>query len=168
MKKVTNLNNEKFLNMCGCQSSFEGNENSDNENDLPRYSNAIGDASTIDIDSENESGFQSNFDNFLNASKKKKKLQNITKEQVANALKNTKGVVDKASLVADALVKGGKKMPVGMEEKPLDATDLVMGDGLAMGDGLPVPTKSNTLKYVAIAGGVGLIVYFGYKFLYKK
>jgi len=161
MKKVTNLNNEKFLNMCGCQSSFEGNENSDNENDLPIYSNAIGDASTIDIDSENESGFQSNFDNFLNASKKKKKIEAITKQNVADAIKKTKGVVDKASEVADVLAKGGTKMPVGMEEKPLDATDLSMGDGSA-------PKKNNMLKYVAIAGGVGLIVYFGYKFLYKK
>ena len=50
MKKVTNLKNENYFNMCGCSSSFEGNENSDNDNDLPRYSNAIGDASTLDID----------------------------------------------------------------------------------------------------------------------
>jgi len=168
MKKVTNLTNENYFNMCGCSSSFEGNEDSDNENDLPKYSNAIGDASTIDIDSENENGFQSNFDNFLNASKKKKKIQNITKQQVADALKNTKGVVDKASEVADALVRSGKKPNDEQIEKPLDASDLAMGDGLAMGDVLPVPTKSNTLKYVAIAGAIGLIAYYGYKFLYKK
>ena len=153
MKKVTNLNNEKFLNMCGCQSSFEGNENSDNENDLPRYSNAIGDASSIDIDSENESGFQSNFDNFLNASKKKTKLQNITKQQVADALKNTKGVVDKASEVADALAKGG-----------VEPIDMPMGSDNV----LTAPAKSNTLKYVAIVGGIGLLAFIGYKFFYKK
>ena len=168
MKKVTNLKNENYFNMCGCSSSFEGNENSDNDNDLPRYSNAIGDASTLDIDNENESGFQSNFDNFLNASKKKKKAQKITKEQVANALKNTKGIVDKASQVADALVKGGKKPNDEQIPNPLDASDLVMGDGLAMGDGLPIPSKNNMLKTIAIAGGVGLILYFGYKFFYKK
>ena len=73
MKKVTNLTNENYSNMCGCQSSFEGNENSNNGYNMPRYSNAIGEAGTLDIDSENETGMQSNFDNFLNASKKKKK-----------------------------------------------------------------------------------------------
>tara|TARA_R110000868_G_scaffold73863_1_gene213757 strand:+ start:174 stop:671 length:498 start_codon:yes stop_codon:yes gene_type:complete len=165
MKKVTNLKNENYFNMCGCSSSFEGNENSDNDNDLPRYSNAIGDASILDIDNENESGFQSNFDNFLNASKKKKKAQKITKEKVANALKNTKGVVDKASQVADALVKGGTKIPTEMGETPLEASDLVMGDAIVMGD---APKKNNMLKYVAIVGGIGLIAFIGYKFLYKK
>ena len=153
MKKVTNLTNENYSNMCGCQSSFEGNENSNNEYNMPRYSNAIGDASTIDIDSENESGFQSNFDNFLNASKKKKKRQAITKQGVADALKNTKGVVDKASEVADVLAKGG-----------VEPIDMPMGSDNV----LTAPAKSNTLKYVAIVGGVALLVFVGYKFFYKK
>ena len=153
MKKVTNLTNENYSNMCGCQSSFEGNENSNNEYNMPIYSNAIGDASTIDIDSENESGFQSNFDNFLNASKKKKKRQAITKQGVADALKNTKGVVDKASEVADVLAKGG-----------VEPIDMPMGSDNV----LTAPAKSNTLKYVAIVGGVALLVFVGYKFFYKK
>ena len=153
MKKVTNLKNENYFNMCGCQSSFEGNENSNNEYNMPRYSNAIGDASSIDIDSENESGFQSNFDNFLNASKKKTKLQNITKQQVADALIKTKGVVDKASEVADALAKGG-----------VEPIDMPMGSDNV----LTAPAKSNTLKYVAIVGGIGLLAFIGYKFFYKK
>lgn len=153
MKKVTNLTNENYSNMCGCSSSFEGNENSNNEYNMPTYSNAIGDASTIDIDSENESGFQSNFDNFLNASKKKKKRQAITKQGVADALKNTKGVVDKASEVADVLAKGG-----------VEPIDMPMGSDNV----LTAPAKSNTLKYVAIVGGVALLVFVGYKFFYKK
>lgn len=156
MKKVTNLKNENYFNMCGCSSSFEGNEN-----DLPIYSNAIGDASILDIDNENESGFQSNFDNFLNASKKKKTRESITKQKVADALIKTKNVVDKASQVANTLAQGGVP-PVEAIESPVSASDLVMGD-------VVTPTKKNNmLKYVAIAGGVGLILYFGYKFLYKK
>jgi hypothetical protein len=148
MKKVTNLTNENYSNMCGCQSSFEGNEN-----DLPRYSNAIGDSSTIDIDNENESGFQSNFDNFLNASKKKKKREAITTQKVADAINKTKGVVDKASQVADVLAKGG-----------VEPIDMPMGSDNV----LTAPAKSNTLKYVAIVGGVGLLLFIGYKFFYKK
>lgn len=175
MKKVTNLKNENYFNMCGCSSSFDGNEgfgfekdsDYDNGYNTPKFSNAVGDAGELEIDTDTEFGVPSNFDNFLNASKKKKKAQKITKEQVANALKNTKGIVDKASLVADALVKGGKKpndmqIENPIEEKPLDASDLVMGDGL------PIPTKNNMLKNVAIAGAIGLIVYYGYKLFYKK
>jgi hypothetical protein len=153
MKKVTNLNNENYFNMCGCQSSFEGNENLDNGYNMPRYSNAIGDASTLDIDNENESGFQSNFDNFLNASKKKKKREAITTQQVADAINKTKGVVDKASEVADVLAKGG-----------VEPIDMPMGSDNV----LTAPAKSNTLKYVAIYGGIALLVFVGYKFFYKK
>ena len=153
MKKVTNLTNENYSNMCGCQSSFEGNENSDNDNNLPRYSNAIGEAGTLDIDSENETGMQSNFDNFLYASKKKKKREAITKQQVADALTKTKNVVDKASQVADVLAKGG-----------VEPVDMPMGSDNV----LNAPAKSNTLKYVAIVGGIGLLAFIGYKFFYKK
>ena len=152
MKKVTNLTNENYSNMCGCQSSFEGNENSDNDNNLPRYSNAIGEAGTLDIDSENETGMQSNFDNFLNASKKKKKRDAITKQQVADALTKTKNVVDMASQVADVLAKGG-----------VEPVDMPMGS-----DNVLNAPKNNTLKYVAIVGGIGLLAFIGYKFFYKK
>ena len=174
MKKVTNLTNENYSNMCGCQSSFEGNENSDNDNNLPRYSNAIGEAGTLDIDSENETGMQSNFDNFLNASKIKEKRQArkdarkektgsdkvITKKSVADALNKGKVVLDKATEVANAIASADAK-PSEVSEKPLDASEIVAEK--------PQPTKSNkTLLYVGIGAIVLVAVFIGYKKFYGK
>ena len=182
MKKVTNLTNENYSNMCGCSSSFDGNEgygfekdsDYDNGYNTPRYSNAVGDAGELDIDTENEFGVPSNFDNFLNASKRKEKRQSrkdarkektgsdkvVTKKSVADALNKGKVVLDKATEVANAIASADAK-PSEVSEKPLDASEIVAEK--------PQPTKSNkTLLYVGIGAIVLVAVFIGYKKFYGK
>ena len=180
MKKVTNLTNENYSNMCGCSSSFDGNEgfgfekdsDYDNGYNTPRYSNAVGDAGELDIDTENEFGVPSNFDNFLNASKRKEKRQArknaraektgsgklVTKKSVADALNKGKVVLDKATEVANAIASADTK-PSEVIEKPLDASEIVA----------ETPKKSNkTLLYVGIGAIVLVAVFIGYKKFYGK
>ena len=182
MKKVTNLTNENYSNMCGCSSSFDGNEgygfekdsDYDNGYNTPRYSNAVGDAGELDIETENDFGVPSNFDNFLNASKRKEKRQArkdarkektgsdkvITKKSVADALNKGKVVLDKATEVANAIASADSK-PSEVSEKPLDASEIVAEK--------PQPTKSNkTLLYVGIGAIVLVAVFIGYKKFYGK
>ena len=180
MKKVTNLTNENYFNMCGCSSSFDGNEgfgfekdsDYDNGYNTPKYSNADGSVDDFDFDSENESGVPSNFDNFLNASKRKEKRQArkdarkektgstklVTKKSVADALNKGKVVLDKATQVADAIASADTK-PSEVIEKPLDASEIVA----------ETPKKSNkTLLYVGIGAIVLVAVFIGYKKFYAK
>jgi len=181
MKKVTNLTNENYFNMCGCSSSFDGNEgfgfekdsDYDNGYNTPKYSNADGSVDDFDFDSENESGVESNFDNFLNASKRKEKRQArkdarkektgseklITKKSVADALNKGKVVLDKATEVADAIASADVKPNDQVILKPLDASEIVA----------ETPKKSNkTLMYVGIGAIVLVAVFIGYKKFYGK
>lgn len=178
MKKVTNLTNENYSNMCGCSSSFDGNEgfgfkkdsDYDNGYNTPRYSNAVGDAGELDIDTENEFGVPSNFDNFLNASKRKEKRQArkdaraektgsgkvVTKKSVADALNKGKVVLDKATEVANAIASADVKPNDQVIEKPLD--EIVAEK----------PKSNKTLLYVGIGAIVLVAVFIGYKKFYGK
>ena len=180
MKKVTNLTNENYSNMCGCSSSFDGNEgfgfekdsDYDNGYNTPKFSNAVGDAGELEIDTDTEFGVPSNFDNFLNASKRKEKRQArkdaraektgsgkvVTKKSVADALNKGKIVLDKATEVANAIASADVK-PSEVSEKPLDASEIVA----------ETPKKSNkTLLYVGIGAIVLVAVFIGYKKFYGK
>ena len=173
MKKVTNLNEENYFNMCGCSSSFDGNkgygfpkdEDYDNGYNTPSYSNASGvdfDGDDFDTDSAMESSPNSNFDNFLNASKKKKK---IDMSKVKKNIGKTQNIVKKAVAVADILQKPAETEMV-MSPVMAEVMAEIMAETPA-----PVETpkaKNKTLMYVGIGAIVLVGLYIGYTQFYGK
>ena len=178
MNKKTNLNEENYFNMCGCSSSFEGNkgygfpkdEDYDNGYNTPSYSNASGvdfDGDDFDTESNMESSPNSNFDNFLNASKKKKKLD---MSKVKKNIGKTQNIVKKAVAVADILQKPAEtEMVMSPVMSPVMAE--VMAEIMAE---TPVPVvdppkaKNKTLMYVGIGAIVLVGLYIGYTQFYGK
>ena len=178
MNKKTNLNEENYFNMCGCSSSFDGNkgygfpkdEDYDNGYNTPSYSNASGvdfDGDDFDTESNMESSPNSNFDNFLNASKKKKKLD---MSKVKKNIGKTQNIVKKAVAVADILQKPAEtEMVMSPVMSPVMAE--VMAEIMAE---TPVPVvdppkaKNKTLMYVGIGAIVLVGLYIGYTQFYGK
>ena len=178
MHKKTNLNEENYFNMCGCSSSFDGNkgygfpkdEDYDNGYNTPSYSNASGvdfDGDDFDTESNMESSPNSNFDNFLNASKKKKKLD---MSKVKKNIGKTQNIVKKAVAVADILQKPAEtEMVMSPVMSPVMAE--VMAEIMAE---TPVPVvdppkaKNKTLMYVGIGAIVLVGLYIGYTQFYGK
>ena len=172
MKKVTNLNEENYFNMCGCSSSFDGNkgygfpkdEDYDTGYNTPSYSNASGvdfDGDDFDTESNMESSPNSNFDNFLNASKKKKK---IDMSKVKKNIGKTQNIVKKAVAVADILQKPAE---TEMVMSPVMAE--VMAEIMAETPKVEPPkAKNKTLMYVGIGAIVLVGLYIGYTQFYGK
>jgi len=173
MKKVTNLKEENYFNMCGCSSSFDGNkgygfpkdEDYDNGYNTPSYSNASGvdfDGDDFDTDSAMESSPNSNFDNFLNASKKKKK---IDMKKVKANIGKTQSVVKKAVEVADILQKPAETEMV-MSPVMAEVMAEIMAEPVV--PVVPPVAKNKTLMYVGIGAIVLVGLYIGYTQFYGK
>ena len=176
MNKKTNLNEENYFNMCGCSSSFDGNkgygfpkdEDYDNGYNTPSYSNASGvdfDGDDFDTESNMESSPNSNFDNFLNASKKKKKLD---MSKVKKNIGKTQNIVKKAVAVADILQKPAEtEMVMSPVMSPVMAE--VMAEIMAETPKVEPPkAKNKTLMYVGIGAIVLVGLYIGYTQFYGK
>jgi hypothetical protein len=174
MKKVTNLNEENYFNMCGCSSSFDGNkgygfpkdEDYDNGYNTPSYSNASGvdfDGDNFDTDSAMESSPNVNFDNFLNASKKKKKIDTT---KLKKNLGKTQNVVKKAVAVADILQKPAETEMV-MSPVMAEVMAEIMAESKPEVPVVPV-AKNKTLMYVGIGAIVLVGLYIGYTQFYGK
>lgn len=174
MNKKTNLNEENYFNMCGCSSSFDGNkgygfpkdEDYDNGYNTPSYSNASGvdfDGDDFDTDSTMESSPNSNFDNFLNASKKKKK---IDMSKVKKNIGKTQNIVKKAVAVADILQKPAETEMVMSPVMAEVMAEIMAETPAPVVD--PPKAKSKTLMYVGIGAIVLVGLYIGYTQFYGK
>ena len=165
MKKVKKIN-EMYFNACGC-SSFDGNEDYgfkkdedyDNGYNTPRYSNASGDVETLDIDDEMETSPFSSFDNFLYASKRKRKKLAQTKSQgkpanIQTQIEKGKAILDKAGKVVEVLEKPNSEE---MQQEIKDETKPLI-----------IEKKSNMMRNVLIGASVLVVLYFGYNMYVKS
>ena len=158
--------------MCCCSSIFDGNkgygfpkdEDYDNGYNTPSYSNASGvdfDGDDFDTESNMDSSPNSNFDNFLNASNKKKK---IDMSKVKKNIGKTQNIVKKAVAVADILQKPAE---TEMVMSPVMAE--VMAEIMAETPKVEPPkAKNKTLMYVGIGAIVLVGLYIGYTQFYGK